>query len=82
MPPTLFVDIDRDVGELYTRSGAVRDEIFLQRPVLALEAWASQTDTQRANHDLRMQFAEEMRERLELVDHVARIERRQESREE
>nr|GFA17249.1 hypothetical protein [Tanacetum cinerariifolium] len=31
LPPTLFADIDRDVRELYTRSGAVRDEIFLQR---------------------------------------------------
>ncbi|GKB12966.1 hypothetical protein Tco_0846889 [Tanacetum coccineum] len=31
MPPTLFADIDRDVRELYTRSGAVRDEIFSQR---------------------------------------------------
>ncbi|GKD69865.1 hypothetical protein Tco_1323955, partial [Tanacetum coccineum] len=46
MPPTLFVDIDRDVRELYTRSGAVRDEIF----------------SQRENHDLRMQLAEERRE--------------------
>ncbi|GKF74638.1 hypothetical protein Tco_0220970, partial [Tanacetum coccineum] len=31
MPPTLFTEIDRDVRELYTRSGAVRDEIFSQR---------------------------------------------------
>ncbi|GJZ01337.1 hypothetical protein Tco_0519298 [Tanacetum coccineum] len=31
MPPTLFAEIDRDVRELYTRSGAVRDEIFSQR---------------------------------------------------
>ncbi|GKF83439.1 hypothetical protein Tco_0245095, partial [Tanacetum coccineum] len=31
MPPTLFAEIDRDVIELYTRSGAVRDEIFSQR---------------------------------------------------
>ncbi|GJZ44522.1 hypothetical protein Tco_0591777 [Tanacetum coccineum] len=38
LPPTLFANIDRDVWELYTRSGAVRDEIFSQRPVLALEA--------------------------------------------
>nr|GEX45083.1 hypothetical protein [Tanacetum cinerariifolium] len=30
MPPTLFTKIDRDVRELYTRSGAVRDEIFSQ----------------------------------------------------
>ncbi|GJX66981.1 reverse transcriptase domain-containing protein [Tanacetum coccineum] len=70
MPPTLFAEIDRDVRELYTRSGAVRNEIFSQRyrfrsleyeqervvvtfkmiwrPVLALEAWAGQTDAQRA----------------------------------
>ncbi|GJZ47448.1 hypothetical protein Tco_0601280, partial [Tanacetum coccineum] len=34
MPPTLFTEIDRDVRELYTRSGAVRDEIFSQRVVL------------------------------------------------
>nr|GEY42404.1 hypothetical protein [Tanacetum cinerariifolium] len=32
------------------------------------------------NHDLRMQIAEERRERLELIDRVARIERKQESR--
>nr|GEX02819.1 hypothetical protein [Tanacetum cinerariifolium] len=31
MPPTLFVEIDRDVRELYTRSRAVKDEIFSQR---------------------------------------------------
>ncbi|GJZ23385.1 hypothetical protein Tco_0560844 [Tanacetum coccineum] len=91
LPPTLVADIDRDVRELYTRSGAVRDEIFSQRPVLALEAWTGQTDAQRAalwhdiyniqreNHDLRRQLAEERRERLELTDRVARMERRQES---
>nr|GEZ33018.1 probable pectin methyltransferase QUA2 [Tanacetum cinerariifolium]GEZ35749.1 probable pectin methyltransferase QUA2 [Tanacetum cinerariifolium] len=61
----------------------------------SLEAWAGQTDARRAplwhaildtqrreNHDLRMQLAEERRERLELADRVARMERRQESREE
>ncbi|GJX50123.1 hypothetical protein Tco_0276968 [Tanacetum coccineum] len=57
---------DRDLRELYTRSGAVRDEIF----------------SQRENHDLRMQIAEERHERLELADRVARMERRHESREE
>ncbi|GKD36778.1 hypothetical protein Tco_1256985, partial [Tanacetum coccineum] len=31
LPPTLVMDINRDVRELYTRSGAVRDEIFSQR---------------------------------------------------
>nr|GEX89802.1 hypothetical protein [Tanacetum cinerariifolium] len=66
----------------------------LWRSVLALEAWAGQTDahrvalwhamsdTQGENHDLRMQLAEERREQLELADRVARMERRQESREE
>nr|GEX43428.1 hypothetical protein [Tanacetum cinerariifolium] len=61
------------------------------RLILALEAWAGQTDAQRAalwhaiydilkeNHDLRRQLAEERRERLELTYRVARIERRQES---
>ncbi|GKF06928.1 hypothetical protein Tco_0037596, partial [Tanacetum coccineum] len=62
------------------------------RPILALEAWAGQTDAQRAalwhtiydiqmeNHDLRMQISKDRRERLDLTDRVARIERRQESR--
>nr|GFC75860.1 hypothetical protein [Tanacetum cinerariifolium] len=31
MPPTLFTGINRDVRELYTRSGVVRDKIFSQR---------------------------------------------------
>ncbi|GJY47343.1 hypothetical protein Tco_0436406 [Tanacetum coccineum] len=31
MPPTLFASIDRDVRDLYTRLGLVRDEIFSQR---------------------------------------------------
>nr|GEZ61386.1 hypothetical protein [Tanacetum cinerariifolium] len=65
----------------------------LWRSVFALEAWAGQTDahrvalwhamsdTQVENHDLRMQFNEERRERLESADRVARMERRQESRE-
>ncbi|GKB38854.1 hypothetical protein Tco_0883796 [Tanacetum coccineum] len=55
LPPTLFKGYDRDLRELYTRSGA------------------------RKNHDLRRQIAEERRDRLELTDHVAKIERRQES---
>ncbi|GJX99293.1 hypothetical protein Tco_0356312, partial [Tanacetum coccineum] len=39
-------------------------------------------DTLRENHDLRMQLAEERRERLELADRVAGIEKRHEFREE
>ncbi|GKG62009.1 hypothetical protein Tco_0623726, partial [Tanacetum coccineum] len=30
LPPALFKGYDRDLRELYTRSGAVRDEIFSQ----------------------------------------------------
>ncbi|GKC39650.1 hypothetical protein Tco_1052034 [Tanacetum coccineum] len=47
LSPALFKRYDRDIGELLTRSGAVRDEIFSQRPVLALEAWTGQTGAQR-----------------------------------
>ncbi|GKA24555.1 hypothetical protein Tco_0710588, partial [Tanacetum coccineum] len=38
LPPTLVTDIDRDVREMYTRSGV--------RPVLALEAWAGHGELQ------------------------------------
>ncbi|GKB17457.1 hypothetical protein Tco_0851380 [Tanacetum coccineum] len=91
LTPTLFDGYDRDLRELYTRPGAFRDEIFSQRPVLALEAWAGQTDAQRAalwhvtydiqreNHDLKRQITEERHRRLELTYRVARMERRQES---
>ncbi|GKF93661.1 hypothetical protein Tco_0283361, partial [Tanacetum coccineum] len=70
LSPALFKRYDRDIEELFTRPGAVREEIFSQRyqfmsleyehervavtfraiwkPVLALEAWAGQTDAQRA----------------------------------
>ncbi|GKB26334.1 hypothetical protein Tco_0865735 [Tanacetum coccineum] len=75
LPPALFEDYDRDLRELYTRSGAVRDEIFSQRAVL----WHAIYDIQRDNQDLRRQLAEERRERLKLTDRVARMERRQKS---
>ncbi|GJR41935.1 hypothetical protein Tco_1310038 [Tanacetum coccineum] len=81
LPPTLVTDIDRDVRELYTRPGAVRDEIFSQRYRLRSLEREHEMVT-RENHDLRMQLAEERRERLELAGRVARIERRHEFREE
>ncbi|GJT09773.1 putative ribonuclease H-like domain-containing protein [Tanacetum coccineum] len=65
-----LTEYDKDIGELFIRSGVVREEIFSQRyqfrsleyqqetvvvtfraiwrPVLTLEAWASQMDAQRA----------------------------------
>ncbi|GKB14095.1 hypothetical protein Tco_0848018 [Tanacetum coccineum] len=78
LPPTLFEGYDIDLRELYIR------------PVLALEAWAGQTNAQRAalwhaiydiqreSPDLRRQLAEERHKRLELTDHVTRMDRRQE----
>ncbi|GKD91590.1 hypothetical protein Tco_1367097, partial [Tanacetum coccineum] len=69
LSPALFERYDRDIGELFTRSGA--------RPILALESWAGQTDAQRAalwhaisdtqreNRELRLQIAEERRARLD-----------------
>ncbi|GKC32044.1 hypothetical protein Tco_1039338 [Tanacetum coccineum] len=112
--PALLKRYDEGIGELFTRLGAVREEIFSQRyrfrsleyeqervavtfraiwrPVLALEAWAGQTDAQRAalwhaisdvqgeNRDLRLQLAEERRARLELVEVVDGMRRGQEPR--
>nr|GEU38681.1 hypothetical protein [Tanacetum cinerariifolium] len=75
---------DRDLRELYTRSGAVRDEIFsLMYRFRSLElederATMTFSAIWRENHDLRRQLAVERRERLELTDCVARMEKRQE----
>ncbi|GJW79385.1 hypothetical protein Tco_0141067 [Tanacetum coccineum] len=112
--PALFERYDRDIRELFTRSGVIRDEIFSQRyqfrsleheqervavtfgaiwrPILVLESWAGQTDTQRAslwhaisdmqgeNWELRLQLAEERRAQLELAEIVDSMRREQEPR--
>ncbi|GKB19841.1 hypothetical protein Tco_0853764 [Tanacetum coccineum] len=114
LSPALFERYDKDIRELFTRSRAVREEIFSQRyrfrsleyeqervavtfraiwrPVLALEAWAGQTDAQRAalwhavsdvqgeNQDLQLQLAEERRALLELVKVFDGMRRGQEPR--
>nr|GEY69672.1 hypothetical protein [Tanacetum cinerariifolium] len=111
---SLFERYDRDIRKLFTRSRAVRDEIFFQRyrfrslehehervvvtfraiwrPVLALESWAGQTDTQRAalwhaisdkqreNWELRLQLVEERRARLDLAEIVNSMRRGHEPR--
>ncbi|GKC52614.1 hypothetical protein Tco_1075359 [Tanacetum coccineum] len=71
LPPNLFEGYDQDLRELYTRS-----RIDAHRAAM----WHDIYDIQRENHDLRRQIAKEKHERLELIDHVARMERRQESR--
>ncbi|GJY60179.1 hypothetical protein Tco_0460836 [Tanacetum coccineum] len=93
LPPTLFVDMDRDVRELYTRSGVVKYEIFSQRPVLALDAWAGRVDTRLADmsrdryddhrliHDMLMQQAAMQRELQEMRGHVTALEQERDHRE-
>ncbi|GKF56295.1 hypothetical protein Tco_0166635, partial [Tanacetum coccineum] len=87
LSPALFERYDRDIGELFTRSGAVRDEILSQR-----YRFRSQTDAQRAalwhaisnmqgeNRDLQLQIAKERRARLELAEVVDSKRRGQEPR--
>nr|GEW37505.1 hypothetical protein [Tanacetum cinerariifolium] len=84
LPPTLFEGYDQDLRELYTRSRAVKDEIFLQRyRFRSIEREQTRaTVTFGENHDLRMQITKERHERLELTDRVARMKMRQKSREE
>ncbi|GJZ01339.1 reverse transcriptase domain-containing protein [Tanacetum coccineum] len=50
MPPTLFAEIDRDVRELYTRSGAVRDAIFSQR--YRLRSLEQEQEQEQERHEL------------------------------
>nr|GEU39582.1 ribonuclease H-like domain-containing protein [Tanacetum cinerariifolium] len=83
LPPALFKGYYRDLMELYTSA--------IWRPILALEACLGQTDAQRAalwhaiydtqreNHDLRMQINVERREQLELTYCIDRMERRHKS---
>ncbi|GKB36937.1 hypothetical protein Tco_0881879 [Tanacetum coccineum] len=89
--PTATISVDEDQflegfeGVVY-RSGAVRDEIFshnyrfrsLEREQDKATVTFSAIRRSRDNHDLRRQLVEERRERLELTDCVARMERRQE----
>ncbi|GKD57229.1 hypothetical protein Tco_1290616 [Tanacetum coccineum] len=66
LPPTLFRRYDRDIGELFTRSGAVRDKIFSQRYRL------------RSLKYEREKITEERRARLDLDEIVASMRRGQE----
>ncbi|GKF27811.1 hypothetical protein Tco_0094153, partial [Tanacetum coccineum] len=78
--PTFFEDIGQGITGLYDSA--------MWRPVLALEAWAGQTDTQRAAlwqaryedqmeiHALRLQHAADQREMQGLRETVAILEGR------
>ncbi|GKE22891.1 hypothetical protein Tco_1434403 [Tanacetum coccineum] len=74
LSPALFERYDKDIGELFTRSGVVRDEIFSQRAAL----WHAISDTQGENRELRLQLAEESPAGLELAEVVDNMRRGQE----
>ncbi|GKC89339.1 hypothetical protein Tco_1149988 [Tanacetum coccineum] len=91
----LFERYDRDIGELFTRSGAVRDEIFSQRyrfrslehkqerVVVTFGAiWRPvlALESWVENRELRLQITEERRARLDLAEIVDSIRRGQEPR--
>ncbi|GJS27048.1 hypothetical protein Tco_0397338 [Tanacetum coccineum] len=57
LPPALFERYDRDIGELFTRSGAVPRGTSLGRAAV----WHAISDVQRENGDLQLQLAEERR---------------------
>ncbi|GJR38844.1 hypothetical protein Tco_1214528 [Tanacetum coccineum] len=72
LSPALFERYDRNIRELFTRPGAVRDEIFSQRyRFRSLEhEQEGLHDTQRENQELRLQIAEERRAWLDLAEIV------------
>ncbi|GKE83716.1 hypothetical protein Tco_1557458 [Tanacetum coccineum] len=70
LSPFLFERYDRDIGEFFTRSGAVRDEIFSQR-----------YQFRSLKHEQeRVVIAEERRVRLDLAEIVNSMRRGQEPR--
>ncbi|GJS88942.1 hypothetical protein Tco_0771578 [Tanacetum coccineum] len=96
LSPSLFKRYDRDIGELFPRSGAVREEIFSQRyrfrsleyehervAVTFRAIWRPVLALEAwagENRDLRLQLAEERHARLELADVVDGRRRGQEPR--
>ncbi|GJT00137.1 hypothetical protein Tco_0821306 [Tanacetum coccineum] len=85
----LFERYDKDIGELFTRSGVVKDEIFSQRYRLrSLEhkqerraaLWHAISDTQMENQELQLQITKERHARLDLAEIVASMRRGQEPR--
>ncbi|GKF05319.1 hypothetical protein Tco_0035987, partial [Tanacetum coccineum] len=79
LPHTLFERYDRDIGELFTRSRVIREDIFSQRyQFRSLEY--EQERVAGENQDLWLQLAEERRARLELAEVVDGMRRGQEPR--
>ncbi|GKA02091.1 hypothetical protein Tco_0674756 [Tanacetum coccineum] len=79
-----LTEYDKDIGELFTRSGAVREDIFSQRyRFKSLEYEQERVAVTFGaiwRPDLRLQLAEERRARLELAEVVDGMRRRKEPR--
>ncbi|GJR50212.1 APOBEC/CMP deaminase [Tanacetum coccineum] len=75
LSPALFERYDKDIWELFTRSGAA-GQTDAQRAAL----WHAISDTQRENRELRFQIVEERRARLDLAEIVDSMRRGQEPR--
>ncbi|GJW55163.1 hypothetical protein Tco_0099248 [Tanacetum coccineum] len=69
LSPALFERYDRDIGELFTRLRAVREEIFSRTSVGRQRAamWHAISDVQGEDWDLRLQLAKDRCARLELA---------------
>ncbi|GKA58355.1 hypothetical protein Tco_0757543 [Tanacetum coccineum] len=96
LSPDLFKRYDRDIGELFTRSEAVRDEIFSQiyrfrsleheQEMVAVTFGAlwrpvlALESWTGESQELRLQLAKERRVRLELAEIVDSMRRGQEPR--
>ncbi|GJR70128.1 hypothetical protein Tco_0016193 [Tanacetum coccineum] len=85
LPPTLFLNIDKEVMELYTRLGAVRDEIFSQRYRFRILEWEQERATVTFGALWRPVLALEAwagrRELQEMRGHVAALEQERGHRE-
>ncbi|GJT94623.1 hypothetical protein Tco_1090141 [Tanacetum coccineum] len=83
LSPALFERYDREVGELFTKSRAVRDEIFSQRyRFRSLEPEQERVAMTFGAiwRPLRLQLAKERRARLDLAEIVDSMRRGQEPR--
>ncbi|GKE79390.1 hypothetical protein Tco_1545510 [Tanacetum coccineum] len=88
LPPTLIADIDRDVRDLYTRSGVVRDEIFSQSVGMAghvdtrlANMSRARYDDHRLIHDMLVQQAAMQRQLQEMRGRVTALEKERDRRE-
>ncbi|GJY89751.1 hypothetical protein Tco_0504947 [Tanacetum coccineum] len=81
LSPALFERYDRDIGELFTRSGRLEMR-FSPRDIGQKDAWRAALwhairDTQGENRELRLQLAEERRALLELAEIIDSMRRGQ-----